>query len=119
MVTPTPTALTHENNLVHWKEKHPEDEVFYKCIREGCSFTSKAVVDVKGHQLIHKDKAESKTDKWRTAEACKICGKAYPRSYLYSRHYLVHSDKKEFECGMCDKCFKTPGDLKAHMKVGG
>ena len=53
----------------------------------------------------------------RDMASAEICGKVYPRSYLYSRHYLVHSDKKEFECGLCGKFFKTPGDLKAHMKV--
>ena len=99
---------------------HAIRQVFYKCWHEECSFTSKAIADVKGHQMIHKDKPEKgKDSKWRTAEACKICGKVYPRSYLYSRHYLVHSDKKEFECGFCGKFFKTPGDLKAHMKVHG
>ena len=62
-------------------------------------------------------KEQGKESKSKTAEACKICGKVYPKSYLYSRHYLMHSDKREFECGLCGKFFKTPGNLKSHMKV--
>jgi KRAB domain-containing zinc finger protein len=32
---------------------------------------------------------------------------------------LVHSDKKDFECIVCKKTFKTAGDLRVHTKIHG
>ena len=73
-----------------------------------------------GQNQHTKDKpTKRKENKWMTVEACKICGKVYQRCHLYLCHYLVHSDKKEFECSLCSKFCETPSDLKEHMKVHG
>ena len=50
----------HMGNLAHWKEKHPDKEVLYKCTevnREDntpCKFESKEPEDVFKHRLRHK-----------------------------------------------------------------
>ena len=72
------------------------------------------------NQKINKDKPKKQKDsKWMTVEACRICGKGYQRCHLYLCHYLVHSDKKEFECSLCGKLFESPTNLKEHMNLHG
>jgi uncharacterized Zn-finger protein len=35
---------------------------------------------------------------------------------MINRHVLVHADAKDFRCPICEKEFKTSGDLADHVR---
>ena len=46
--------LEHELALAHWKEKHPDKEMFFRCTEAECKFESKEVEEFYKHRLKHR-----------------------------------------------------------------
>ncbi|XP_059082286.1 zinc finger protein 70-like isoform X2 [Tigriopus californicus] len=114
--------LDHQANLEHWKENHKEAQIQYNCQEDKCEFNSAECEEIIAHQIeLHPTSTKGKRipKKEGKLEDCKVCGKSYPTTYLYSRHMLSHSDQKNFKCHVCEKDFKSTQDLKIHIKVHG
>jgi uncharacterized Zn-finger protein len=55
---------------------------------------------------------------------CGICGKDLKQNFRKSlksntrlkTHSVVHSDRQDFKCEICEKRFKRNGDLKEHLR---
>ncbi|XP_037951055.1 transcription factor grauzone-like [Teleopsis dalmanni] len=71
----------------------------------------------------HKDKYSLQKHKRRhnedgTLHICDICNKVAPnRSALLSHQRYVHSSERKYKCGLCQKAFKKPLNLKEHMAL--
>ena len=89
----------------HYLYVHESKEPEFGCPK--CSKTfSKALTlqnhRKKKHNVLH--------------EECPHCQKTFSSSYLWTRHILVHSDKRPYVCS-CDKTFKTKTELQSHQKI--
>lgn len=49
-------------------------------------------------------------------ETCKICNKAFPKSFIRF-HERAHTDQKPYECPICNKRFGYKNNMKSHMKL--
>lgn len=49
---------------------------------------------------------------------CEVCGKIFPDKYKLRKHALSHVTEKNFHCEVpgCTKAFKSPEDVKTHVK---
>ena len=48
---------------------------------------------------------------------CKLCGKCFSRIELLNIHERVHNGEKRYECKECGKCFSQSSGLRRHEKV--
>ena len=48
------TFLSHDATLAHWKEKHPDKNVSYKCTVPNCVFATSDVDGVYKHRKVHR-----------------------------------------------------------------
>jgi len=49
--------------------------------------------------------------------ACSVCPKSFCFSSQLKSHQLIHSDYKQFCCGLCDKDFKCKTSVVEHFKM--
>ena len=47
-------------------------------------------------------------------QICKICNKPYSTKSNLNKHMLIHSDKKLFQCDICQKYFRLKHHLVGH-----
>ena len=114
-----------------WKD-HLRRHITQKCIR--CHICNKSFTlqqSLKRHLLLHENVRPFK---------CNICNKSYVTLSILKRHQETHSKEicvcnicdrtfsntdamnchklihnKKYSCGICNKCFVTPGMLTKHM----
>jgi len=48
---------------------------------------------------------------------CSQCPKCFCTVHELERHHLVHSDYKQFCCGLCSKDFKSKDAVVRHFKM--
>ena len=47
----------------------------------------------------------------------KNCQKVYHKLSVYKKHLLIHANKKDFSCSLCNKTFFTKYHLTRHAKA--
>lgn len=62
---------------------------------------------------VHVVDKSAKTDK---PYACKMCPKTYKLKRELNRHLVSHTDKKRYQCELCDSRFQYPYLLSKHIK---
>lgn len=98
-----PIDLRRHCDAVHEK-KRP-----FKCFNEDCgkSFSLKCTRD--RHQETHKNH--------RKLVTCKFCFKVLSSQSSLEFHMRIHENLKPHKCSECTLMFRTPGNLKSHLKV--
>lgn len=46
-----------------------------------------------------------------------VCSKVFNKQNHLSRHILIHSDVRKYECSLCNKTYKTSVDLTQHKLI--
>ncbi|XP_078514941.1 uncharacterized protein LOC144773668 isoform X1 [Lissotriton helveticus] len=66
-------------------------------------------------KFLNRHKKEHTDD---TVHECTVCGKVFAQaSYRLHHERLVHAKEKAYKCGVCEKAFRGPSDLKRHRKT--
>lgn len=66
-------------------------------------------------KFLNRHKKEHTDD---TVHECTVCGKVFAQaSYRMHHERLVHAKEKAYKCGVCEKAFRGPSDLKRHRKT--
>ncbi|XP_074657185.1 uncharacterized protein LOC141910349 [Tubulanus polymorphus] len=53
----------------------------------------------------------------QTSYACTTCGKGFSSKQLVTRHSLIHTGVKPFECMVCKKRFQRKDHLRVHIRT--
>ena len=108
----------------------------FKCLEDGCSFSTNRRFNLRIHQdthsglkhpcdqcpksfsqlqvlTRHKQSVHSSERKF----ACDECDFKCARKDLLQKHKLIHRDDKPFKCGHCDYSCVQKGQLTAHVRT--
>ena len=84
-------------------------------IKESCNaLASEEQTNTKEIKVKDKTKAEKRQVK--TEPTCPECGKVFTSNEKLTRHSLVHTGLKPFECIRCEKAFSRKDKLYEHVK---
>ena len=98
-----PAEFKTEGRFHLHKRLHKENKLF-AC--KTCGFVAPSKKGLDKHRLTHRKAA------W---VQCEYCGET-KRVNNMQRHILMHRGEKPYECKQCDAAFRTPFDLKDHVK---
>lgn len=98
-----PIDLRRHIDAVHEK-KRP-----FKCFNERCgkSFSLKCTRD--RHQETHKNE--------RKLVTCELCSKVLSSLSSLEFHMRIHQNLRPHKCNECTSTFRTPGNLKSHLRT--
>lgn len=98
-----PAEFKTEGRFHRHKKLHRENKLF-AC--KTCGFVASSKKGLDNHRLTHRKTA------W---VQCEYCGET-KRVNNMQRHILMHKGEKPYKCTQCDAAFRTPFDLKDHVK---
>ncbi len=71
----------------------------------------------KKHHDIVTEEISEKTSSQKSNFICQQCEKCFATKANLKRHMDIHTGKKPYTCQQCGKCFNKKGTLKDHMSI--
>ena len=118
------------------KQPPPPSAKRFKCLEDGCSFSSNRRFNLKVHEDTHSGLkhqcdqcpksfsqlqvlARHKRSAHSTEKTfkCDECDHSFARKDLLDQHKLFHRDERPFKCRYCDHSCKRKGDLDRHERI--
>ncbi|KAL4709980.1 hypothetical protein ACJJTC_003943 [Scirpophaga incertulas] len=78
-------------------------------IKKCCPICNKKVLNIRQHNLVVHNKSELRF-------ACASCGRRYITQTALDVHEMLHTLERPFPCHICDKKYRTPGQVQQHIK---
>ena len=69
------------------------------------------------HEKNHLKNKKDKTHSEKKVFECEICDKRFSRRYHFEEHTRIHTDEKPFECTVCGKAFTQKSKFDRHTRL--